>query len=180
MNNPDDATGGSRPSGTDRSADEVVDGELVDDAPADTDDAPADTDGTPADTDEVADTDDTDDTDQAPTDDDHADPEHKEARESGTVESGAAAGSPASGASSGLTGPAPAPAFDYTDQGVPTLNYVRDKIENRLGTALGSADLAGTGDTAEQQSQAAQDRERLAKEKLAELRRQVDGGTSQS
>ncbi len=176
MNNPDDATGGSRPSGTDPSADEVVDGELVDDAPVGTDDPPADTDEMG----HTAATEDRDDTDEAPADDDHADPERKDARESWTVESSVAPVSPASGASSGLTGPVPAPAFDYTDQGVPTLNYVRDRIENRLGTALGSVELAGTGDPAEQQRQAAQERERLATEKLAELRRQVDGGSSQS
>ncbi len=45
------------------------------------------------------------------------------------------------------------PAPDYSEAGVPSLDYVRDKIENRFGTAIGSAELA----------QAAADREAIAK-----------------
>ena len=45
------------------------------------------------------------------------------------------------------------PAPDYSEAGVPSLDYVRDKIENRFGTAVGGAELA----------QAAADREAMAK-----------------
>lgn len=65
----------------------------------------------------------------------------------------------------------PAPAFDYTDSGVPTLGYVRDRIEKRWGTAQGSAEIAGATEAAEQQKKRDEDREKLAAEKLAEIRR---------
>lgn len=69
------------------------------------------------------------------------------------------------------TAGAPAPAFDYTDSGVPTLDYVRDRIEKRWGTAQGSAEIAGATEAAEQQKKRDEDREKLAAEKLAEIRR---------
>lgn len=65
----------------------------------------------------------------------------------------------------------PAPAFDYTDSGVPTLDYVRDRIEKRWGTAQGSAELAGASEAAERQQKRDEDRAELAAEKLAEIRR---------
>jgi hypothetical protein len=77
------------------------------------------------------------------------------------------------------SGPA-APAFDYTDQGVPTLDYVRDKIEGRWGTAMGRTELAEGSQAGRQQQEAADERARLAQEKLAELRRQVDGNRDRS
>jgi hypothetical protein len=166
MNNADDATGNPRPSGTDQSADEVVDGELVEDT-----DTGADTDTEAPDHADASD---------ASTDDDAAGPETEQAQGARPAASVAATGTLRSAPPSALSAPIPAPAFDYTDQGVPTLNYVRDKIENRYGTALGSAELAEAGDVAEQQRAAAEERDRLAREKLAELRRQVDGGTSES
>src|SRR6476469_6624068 len=45
--------------------------------------------------------------------------------------------------------PAPAPPVTgYTDSGVPTLDYVRDKIEGRYATALGMEELVGDTDQA--------------------------------
>ena len=45
--------------------------------------------------------------------------------------------------------PAPAPpATGYTHGGVPTLDYVRDKIEGRYATALGMEELVGETDQA--------------------------------
>ena len=38
----------------------------------------------------------------------------------------------------------PAPEGDYTESGVPGFDFVRDRIENRFATALGSTELAGT------------------------------------
>jgi phage shock protein A len=61
----------------------------------------------------------------------------------------------------------------YTDSGVPTFESVRDKIENRFGTALGSAELdADTpeGRSVEEQYEA---RQRAAAERLAQIRAQM-------
>jgi phage shock protein A len=77
--------------------------------------------------------------------------------------------------------PAPAPApppTGYTDGGVPTLDYVRDKIEGRYATALGMEELVG--DTEQARSLAEQEaaRKKAAEEKLAEIRRSLGGPTS--
>jgi phage shock protein A len=58
----------------------------------------------------------------------------------------------------------------YNESGVPTFESVRDKIESRFGTALGSAELdaeSPEGRTVEEQYQA---RRRAAAERLAEIR----------
>jgi hypothetical protein len=69
----------------------------------------------------------------------------------------------------------PAPAFDYTDAGVPTLDYVRGKVEQRLGTADGAVELAGGADSAKAQADRDAERERLAQEKLEAIRRSLRG-----
>lgn len=69
----------------------------------------------------------------------------------------------------------PAPAFDYTDAGVPTLSYVQDKIEKRLGTAQGSTELNESSSAGKQAADQQTERERLAKAKLAEIRKSVEG-----
>lgn len=75
----------------------------------------------------------------------------------------------------GAPGTPTAPSFDYTDDGVPTLDYVRDRIEQRYGTALGGTELAEASAAGRAQRDAEAERARLAQEKLAELRAQVDG-----
>lgn len=68
--------------------------------------------------------------------------------------------------------PAP-PAPDYDEHGVPSLDYVRDKIEGRYATSLGAAELAeGTvaGRGVEEQEA---ERAAKAKAKLEELRRSL-------
>lgn len=67
----------------------------------------------------------------------------------------------------------PAPTFDYTDDGVPTLDYVRGRIEGRLGTAQGATELAEADAAATRASEQAAERERLAKDKLEEIRRSL-------
>jgi hypothetical protein len=78
------------------------------------------------------------------------------------------------------------PAPDYSDAGVPSLDYVREKIEGRFGTAIGSAELAKAAAdreaiakaaaqqqvyvTADQQREA---RAQAAKDKLDEIRRSL-------
>lgn len=98
---------------------------------------------------------------------------------------------PAGLGSAGTGGPVPADAIapDYSDAGVPSLDYVRNKIEGRFGTAVGSVELAEAAAareaalraereqrqaaTAEQQRAA---REQAAKDKLEEIRRSIRPG----
>ncbi|MBI3215934.1 MAG: hypothetical protein HYZ38_19110 [Mycobacterium sp.] len=67
--------------------------------------------------------------------------------------------------------PDPAPAdTGYTPDGVPTFESVRDKIETRFGTAIGSAELASEtpeGRTAAEQYEA---RQRAAAERLEQIK----------
>ncbi len=68
--------------------------------------------------------------------------------------------------------PVPAPPVDtgYTASGVPTFESVREKIETRYGTALGSAELDAEtpeGRSVEEQYEA---RQRAAHDKLEEIR----------
>lgn len=65
------------------------------------------------------------------------------------------------------------PATDYTDAGVPTLDYLQEKIDRRYGTALGAAELAGADDEAQARQRAAADRQRAATDRLAEIRRSL-------
>jgi len=67
------------------------------------------------------------------------------------------------------------PAPDYDERGVPSLDYVRDKIEGRFATSLGSTELAeGTPEARSLEEQQAE-RERAGKAKLDEIRRTLGG-----
>ena len=68
---------------------------------------------------------------------------------------------------------APAPAFDYTDAGVPTLGYLQDKIERRYGNALGGTELAGMTPEAKSAAEVQAEREKAAVDKLEEIRRSL-------
>jgi phage shock protein A len=68
-----------------------------------------------------------------------------------------------------------APPGDYDEAGVPSFDYVRDRIENRAATSVGSQELAGAtpeGKAVEDQFEA---RERAGRDKLEEIRRQMRG-----
>ncbi|MGH3760122.1 hypothetical protein [Actinophytocola sp.] len=68
-----------------------------------------------------------------------------------------------------------APATDYTDAGVPTFDYVRDRIENKAATSIGAQELADAtpeGRDVEDQFAA---RERAGRDKLEEIRRRMRG-----
>jgi hypothetical protein len=68
--------------------------------------------------------------------------------------------------------PAP-PAPDYDEHGVPSLDYVRDKIESRFATSIGATELAeGTAAGRSLEEQEAE-RAAAAKAKLDELRRSL-------
>ena len=73
--------------------------------------------------------------------------------------------------------PTPPPAVPadtgYTPSGVPTFDSVREKIETRYGTAIGSAELdaeSAEGRTVEEQYDA---RQRAAAERLDEIRKSM-------
>ncbi|WP_284742592.1 hypothetical protein [Amycolatopsis sp. RTGN1] len=73
--------------------------------------------------------------------------------------------------------PPPLPDPDYSEGGVPSFDFVRDKIENRYTTSLGAADVAGLGteNTAEALDKKIADRDQAAKDRLAEIRRSMRG-----
>jgi phage shock protein A len=61
----------------------------------------------------------------------------------------------------------------YTPDGVPTFDSVREKIENRYGTAIGAAELAAEtpeGRSVEEQYEA---RQKAAAERLEQIRRSM-------
>ena len=70
---------------------------------------------------------------------------------------------------------------DYTGTGVPTFTHVRDKIEERIGRAIGSEELAHetpAGRSVQEQWDA---REKAAKERLDQIRKSLhnDSGSSE-
>jgi hypothetical protein len=65
------------------------------------------------------------------------------------------------------------PAPDYDEHGVPSLDYVRDKIESRFATSIGATELAeGTAAGRSVEEQEAE-RAAAAKAKLDEIRRSL-------
>ncbi len=69
--------------------------------------------------------------------------------------------------------PPPLPPPDYDEHGVPSLDYVRGKIEGRYATSVGAAELAGesaAGRTVEQEEAERADK---ARAKLEEIRRSL-------
>ena len=68
--------------------------------------------------------------------------------------------------------PAPPPA-DYDEHGVPSFDYVRDKIEGRYATSLGAAELVEDTAAAHTVEQQEAERADKAKAKLEEIRRSL-------
>ncbi|GAA3893133.1 hypothetical protein GCM10022243_67650 [Saccharothrix violaceirubra] len=71
------------------------------------------------------------------------------------------------------------PAFtpDYTTDGVPNFDYVRDRIEQRSATAQGSVELAGIGNPeARSLDEQREERDKAARAKLDEIRRSLGQG----
>ena len=68
--------------------------------------------------------------------------------------------------------PDAAPPADYVD-GVPTFDFVRDRIENRYGTALGTTELAEDSAAGRSVAQQQEDRDKAARERLEEIRRSM-------
>lgn len=78
-----------------------------------------------------------------------------------------------------VPGPAEQPATDYTastdytDEGAPTFEFVRDRIEGRAATAAAAEELAGDDTRAREASDTFDDRERRAADRLEEIRRSM-------
>lgn len=67
------------------------------------------------------------------------------------------------------------PTPDYDERGVPSLDYMRDKIEGRFTTSLGSTELAESTPEARSLEQQQAEREKAAKAKLDQIRRTLEG-----
>ncbi|ANY10271.1 hypothetical protein AFB00_21455 [Pseudonocardia sp. HH130630-07] len=61
----------------------------------------------------------------------------------------------------------------YTDDGVPTFDHVRDRIESRAATANALEELAGGDTRARDAEDAFAERERKGADRLAEIRRSM-------
>ncbi len=61
---------------------------------------------------------------------------------------------------------------DYVD-GVPTFDFVRDRIEGRYATAVGATELAEGSTTGRSLAQQQEDRDAAARERLEEIRRSL-------
>ncbi|MFW0787639.1 PspA domain-containing protein [Gordonia sp. CPCC 206044] len=70
----------------------------------------------------------------------------------------------------------PLPDPDYTEQGVPTFDFVRDKIENRVATAIGGEELAHATPEGQQVDEMMRKRDEAAKKKLDEIRKSMGKG----
>ncbi|TWF74359.1 hypothetical protein FHX44_11239 [Pseudonocardia hierapolitana] len=70
------------------------------------------------------------------------------------------------------TPPAP-PAPDYDEHGVPSLDYVRDKIESRYATSLGATELAESNAAGRSVEEQEAERAAAAKARLEEIRRSL-------
>jgi phage shock protein A len=70
------------------------------------------------------------------------------------------------------------PPPDYSAQGVPSLDFVRDKIEGRFAQSIGSAELAAETPEARSAAEQQQDREQAARDKLEAIRRSLHGGSA--
>ncbi|WP_132877987.1 hypothetical protein [Tamaricihabitans halophyticus] len=68
----------------------------------------------------------------------------------------------------------PAPDGDYAESGVPSFDYVRDQIESRFTTALGSTELAGEQPEAAEFEEKFTAREQAGRDKLEEIRRSLN------
>ncbi|OYD70552.1 hypothetical protein BDB13_4177 [Rhodococcus sp. OK302] len=65
------------------------------------------------------------------------------------------------------------PEPDYTEGGVPTFDRVREKIEGRVGTSIGSAELAHESPAGKSVDEQWDERQKAAKAKLEEIRRSM-------
>jgi hypothetical protein len=82
--------------------------------------------------------------------------------------------SPAAVEISAATAPLPAPPEgDYTEAGVPNFDYVRDRIESRVATSIGGAELPGDTSQAESLDEQMAERDRAGRKRLEQIRRSL-------
>ena len=62
---------------------------------------------------------------------------------------------------------------DYSEQGVPSFDFVRDKIEKRISTAIGSQELAEGTPEGQGVDDMMRKRDEAAKKKLDEIRKSM-------
>lgn len=74
---------------------------------------------------------------------------------------------------SGPVSPAVAPTPDYDEHGVPSFDHVRAKIEGRAATSQGATELVAESPEGRAVEDQLTERDRLAAEKLAEIRRSL-------
>ena len=67
------------------------------------------------------------------------------------------------------------PAGDYGEDGVPTFEHVRDRIENRVATGIGAEELAGSTPEAAAVEERFEARRQAGLDKLEEIRRSMRG-----
>lgn len=67
------------------------------------------------------------------------------------------------------------PPGDYTEAGVPNFDYVRDRIEGRVATSIGSTELANETPQAKSIDDQLAERDRAGREKLEQIRRSMRG-----
>ena len=70
------------------------------------------------------------------------------------------------------------PPPDYNQAGVPSLDFVRDKIEGRYGRSLGATELAQETPEARSLREQAAKREEAAHDRLEAIRRSLRGDAS--
>jgi phage shock protein A len=67
------------------------------------------------------------------------------------------------------------PEGDYNQAGVPSFDYVRDRIEGRLATSVGAGELASETPEGASVDQQMEERDRAGREKLEQIRRSMRG-----
>jgi hypothetical protein len=76
----------------------------------------------------------------------------------------------------GLPIPADPPiSADYSDAGVPTFDFVRERIEGRAATALGQGELDARTPEGRTLAQQEADRDEAARDRLEQIRRSMGG-----
>lgn len=73
------------------------------------------------------------------------------------------------------TVPPTIPVTGYSDAGVPSFDYVRERIEGRITTSIGSTELADATPQARSIDEQMAEREKAGRDKLAEIRKAMRG-----
>ncbi|MEW2482541.1 hypothetical protein AB0876_23410 [Mycobacterium sp. NPDC049093] len=94
----------------------------------------------------------------------------EEAEEPAAVEGEIVPAAPEPAPATGPAAPVEVPDTGYTAAGVPTFDAVREKIETRYGTAIGSAELAAETPEGRSVEEQYEKRQQAAAERLQQIR----------